>query len=40
MVHNPVLACQDKTIRVLVEDKVLYAHKFESSVTALSLAEE
>jgi hypothetical protein len=40
MVSNPVLACQDKALRVLVDDKILYQHKFDSACTALSLAPE
>lgn len=40
LVLNPVLACQDKTIRVLVDDKVLYLQKFESACTAIALAPE
>ena len=39
MVHNPVIACKDKSIKVLNDDKVLYQFKFDSSCTALSLAE-
>lgn len=40
LVHNAVLACQDKALRVLVDDQLLYMHKFDAAVTALSLAEE
>jgi hypothetical protein len=41
MVLNPVIACQDKTIKVLLEgDKVLYQVKLESACTAISLASE
>jgi hypothetical protein len=40
MVLNTILACQDKTLRVLLEDKVIYQHKFDSAVTAISQASE
>ena len=41
MVLNPVLACQDKTIKILSDgDKLLYQHKLESACTALSVADE
>jgi len=41
MVLNPVIACQDKTLKVLIEgDKVLYQHKFDSACTAITLASE
>ena len=40
MVFNPVLACQDKSMKVLVDDQVFYQQKFDSACTALSLAPE
>ena len=40
LVFNPIIACQDKTVKVLHEDKLVYQHKFESAVTSLSLALE
>ncbi|CDW85212.1 bardet-biedl syndrome 7 protein [Stylonychia lemnae] len=41
MVLNPVIACQDKTLKVLIEgDKVLYQQKFDAACTALILANE
>ena len=40
LVHNPVIACQDKSIKVLNDDKIVYQFKFDSACTALSLAEE
>lgn len=40
MVLNPVLACQDRTVKVLLDNNVVYTHKLEAAVTALSLAVE
>jgi len=45
LVQNPVVACQDKTVKVLVEGEdgtvaVLYQQKFDASVTCITLAQE
>jgi hypothetical protein len=40
MVFNTVLACQDKQVRVLLEDKLIYRQRFDSACTALCLAQE
>ena len=39
---NPVLACQDKQVRVLSDrgDNVIYIHKFDSPCTAISLSTD
>lgn len=39
---NPVLACQDKLIRVLSDrgDSVVYKHKFDAACTCISLADD
>jgi len=39
---NPVLACQDKLIRVLNDrgDEILYTHKFDAPCTAISLSSD
>jgi hypothetical protein len=42
MVMNPVMACQDKQIRVLNEDgkSLLYIHPFESACVCISMQEK
>ena len=42
MVLNPVLACQDNTLRVMMDTKneVLYSHKFEAPCVSISLRKE
>lgn len=39
---NPILACQDKQIRVLNDrgDAIVYSHKFDSACTTLSLSQD
>jgi Bardet-Biedl syndrome 7 protein len=40
MVLNPVLGCQDRCLRVLLDDKEVYTHQFDSACTTISLASE
>lgn len=42
MVLNPILACQDKQIRVLSDkgNTLLYNHEFESACVSISLSSE
>lgn len=40
MVSNAILACQDKTIKVLVENELLYQQKFDSPCTVIALSPE
>ena len=39
---NPVLACQDKLVRVLSDrgDAVIYSHKFDAPCTTISLSAD
>lgn len=36
MVHNPILGCKDKTIKVIFEETQVYQHNTGSSVTTIS----
>lgn len=45
MVMNPIIACQDKQIRVLSDigdgkTEILYSHKFEAACVSISLCPE
>lgn len=40
MVSNAILACQDKSIKVLVENELLYQQKFNSACMVLALSPE
>jgi|APCry1669189844_1035258.scaffolds.fasta_scaffold219357_1 hypothetical protein len=39
---NPILACQDKKIRILNDrgDQVIYMHKFDSACNSICLSED
>ena len=42
MVLNPIMACQDKQLRVLGEDgkNMLYIHQFEAACVSISIAPD